>query len=62
MPGTADNATTILVWRGICIVMTQHDLPAALLAPDFYHYSPAPIAAVTREMTRWLSVGLMAVS
>ena len=27
--------------------MTQHDLPAALLAPDFYHYSPAPIAAVT---------------
>ena len=27
--------------------MTQHDVSAALLAPDFYHYSSAPIAAVT---------------
>ena len=27
--------------------MTQHDLSAALLAPDFYHYAAAPIAAVT---------------
>ena len=27
--------------------MTQHDLSAALLTPDFYHYAPAPIAAVT---------------
>ena len=26
---------------------TQHDLSAALLAPDFYHYVAAPIAAVT---------------
>ena len=48
MPGTADNAATILVWRGrFCSVMTQHDVSAALLAPDFYHYSSAPIAAVT---------------
>ena len=27
--------------------MTQHDLSAELLAPDFYHYAAAPIAAVT---------------
>ena len=27
--------------------MTQHDLSVALLAPDFYHYAAAPIAAVT---------------
>ena len=27
--------------------MTQHDLSSALLAPDFYHYVAAPIAAVT---------------
>lgn len=26
---------------------TQHDLSAALLTPDFYHYASAPIAAVT---------------
>ena len=27
--------------------MAQHDLSAELLAPDFYHYAPAPIAAIT---------------
>ena len=26
---------------------TQHDLSAALVTPDFYHYASAPIAAVT---------------
>ena len=37
--------------------MTQHDHSAALLAPDFYQYTPAPIAAVTANgdalVVRW---------
>ena len=37
--------------------MTQHDLSSALLAPDFYHYVAAPIAAVTEGddalVVRW---------
>ena len=31
----------------MCIVMTQHNLSSELLAPDFYQYVAAPIAAVT---------------
>ena len=42
--------------------MTQHDLSAALLAPDFYHYAPAPIAAVTGGDDALVVSGLMAVS
>ena len=32
--------------KGECIAMTQHSVSPELLAPDFYHYAPAPIAAV----------------
>ena len=44
--------------REMCIVMAQHDLSAELLAPDFYRYAAAPIAAVHGERNDALVVEL----